>query len=48
MQALMLFRYTIRELQKDIEQQLLHVADEEERARLREATKLAIFVVHNK
>ncbi|EJT47069.1 transferase [Trichosporon asahii var. asahii CBS 2479] len=40
--------YTIRELQKDIEKQLSLVEDAAERERLRAATKLAIFVVHNK
>ncbi|KAL1409455.1 hypothetical protein Q8F55_003438 [Vanrija albida] len=40
--------YTIRELQKDINKQLELVQDVAERERLREATKLAIFVVHNK
>ncbi|WOO79808.1 Xanthine phosphoribosyltransferase 1 [Vanrija pseudolonga] len=40
--------YTIRELQKDINKQLELVTDVAERERLREATKLAIFVVHNK
>ncbi|WVR08344.1 hypothetical protein IAU60_005397 [Kwoniella sp. DSM 27419] len=40
--------YTIRELQSDIDKQLAEVADEQERERLRAATKLGIFVVHNK
>lgn len=41
-------RYTIRELQKDIEKQLSQVTDEKERERLRAETQLGIFVVHNK
>ncbi|WWC93132.1 uncharacterized protein L201_008099 [Kwoniella dendrophila CBS 6074] len=40
--------YTIRELQIDIEKQLALVQDEQERERLRNETKLGIFVVHNK
>jgi hypothetical protein len=43
-----LLRYLIRELKNDIEQQLSDVADEAERKRLRNETKLGIFVVHNK
>jgi len=43
-----LHRYTIRELQSDIEKQLSAVADVAERERLRGETKLGIFVVHNK
>jgi hypoxanthine phosphoribosyltransferase len=45
---LILPRYLIRELKNDIEKQLAEVADEKERERLREETKLGIFVVHNK
>ena len=41
-------RYTIKELQSDIEKQLLAVEDPTERERLREFTKLGVFVVHNK
>ncbi|GFZ50265.1 Hypoxanthine-guanine phosphoribosyltransferase [Saitozyma sp. JCM 24511] len=40
--------YLIRELKNDIEKQLAEVTDEKERERLREETKLGIFVVHNK
>ncbi|RXK38876.1 transferase [Tremella mesenterica] len=40
--------YTIRELQHDIKVQLEAVSDPDEKERLREETKLAIFVVHNK
>ena len=40
--------YCIKELQRDIEQQLQAVADETERERLRKETQLGIFVVHNK
>jgi hypothetical protein len=41
-------RYTIKELQRDIEEQLAEVKDEALRAKLRDETKLGIFVVHNK
>lgn len=40
--------YTIKELQKDINKQLEAITDEAERERLRESTKLGVFVVHNK
>lgn len=40
--------YTIKELQKDINKQLEAITDVQERERLRESTKLGIFVVHNK
>ncbi|GMK56174.1 hypothetical protein CspeluHIS016_0300140 [Cutaneotrichosporon spelunceum] len=40
--------YTIKEMQKDIKKQLEAIEDPAERARLSEATKLGIFVVHNK
>jgi hypothetical protein len=39
--------YALSELQKDVEGELL-CRPESERAALREATKFAIFVVHNK
>lgn len=41
--------YAVRELQIDIEKQLkaLDVSDEE-RSKIRDATKIGIFVVHNK
>ena len=42
------YRYTIRELQSDIEKQLSEVGDPAERERLSKETKLGIFVVHNK
>lgn len=41
-------RYTIKELQRDIEEQLAEVKDEALRTKLRDETKLGIFVVHNK
>lgn len=40
--------YLVKELQKDIQKQLLEVKDEQERERLRRETQLGIFVVHNK
>lgn len=46
--ASLFVRYTVRELQSDIDKQLADVKDEVERERLRSETKLGIFVVHNK
>ncbi|KAI9631714.1 putative transferase [Dioszegia hungarica] len=40
--------YLIRELQKDIDEQLQLIENTEDREKLRETTKLGIFVVHNK
>lgn len=41
--------YALQELQIDVEKQLKELkVSEEERSRIREATKFGIFVVHNK
>ncbi|ORX38054.1 putative transferase [Kockovaella imperatae] len=40
--------YLIKELQSDIDKQLEAVSDADEREKLRESTKLGVFVVHNK
>ena len=41
--------YALQELQIDVEKQLQELkVSEEERSRIREATKFGIFVVHNK
>jgi hypothetical protein len=41
--------YALQELQIDVEKQLQELkVSEEERSRIRDATKFGIFVVHNK